>query len=156
MLGKLTRWLRLAGEDVVCVNDYSIPPEKEDQFLLEKAEKDTRILITRDTELYRMAVRKNLRTILLEEKENIAKQLAKISEYLGEDISINPEESRCPVCNGELEPLEKTEILEKVPETVLQKNEKFWKCKKCDKIYWPGGHWKKITETVKKYEKIKG
>ena len=59
MLGKLTRWLRLMGEDVKCVNDFSLPPGKEDDFLLKLSEEESRVLLTRDVDLYRRALKNN-------------------------------------------------------------------------------------------------
>lgn len=156
MLGKLTRWLRLAGENVICVNDYSLTPEEEDEFLLEKAENDSRVLLTRDKNLYRRALKNKLDSILIENEGDVAKQLSRISETIDGSIEINIGSSRCPVCNGELISIRKLSVPEKVPNGVLEDNDKFWKCEKCDKIYWPGTHWDKMEEIVKRFEKLKG
>lgn len=154
MLGKLTRWLRLAGQNVICVNDYDLQPEEEDEFLLDRAEKDSRILITRDKELHRRAFKRNLESILLEEEE-IPKQMFEVSKSLGKEIEIELDFSRCPVCNGEIEPVDKEEVEEDVPGPVLEENQRFWKCESCGKVYWPGSHWEKIEETAKKFQKLK-
>lgn len=154
MLGKLTRWLRLAGQDVVYINDLSIDG-KEDVALLKLASKNSRILITRDLDLHRRALKGNIDSILVEETGDIAKQMAKVSESIDEPIDIDIENSRCPVCNGELKLVEKSSIKD-IPDPVLENNEKFWKCKSCSKIYWAGSHWEKIVETAKRYENLKG
>lgn len=151
MLGKLTRWLRLAGEDVVCVNDFSVSSEGEDEFLLDLAERECRMLITRDVDLHRRALRNGLESILLEdEKEEVAQQMKKISEEIGKTFDISAETSRCPVCNGELKTVEKNKIKKDIPEGVLKNNDRFWKCQECGKVYWLGGHWEKIEETIEK------
>lgn len=155
MLGKLTRWLRLAGQNVICVNDFSLPPEEEDNFLLEKAEGESGVLITRDLNLHRRGLKKGIDTILLKDEGDVPKQLAKISKSVKGKIEINMGDSRCPVCNGELTQVDKSSIDDEVPETVLEKNERFWKCGDCGKIYWPGSHWKKIKKTIEKYEHLK-
>ncbi len=151
MLGKLTRWLRLAGQDVVCVNDFSVSSGKEDEVLLNLADEDSRILITRDVNLHRKALKNNLESVLLEnEKEGIAQQMEKISEKTGENFDISPKTSRCPECNGGLRVVKKPEIKNDVPQGVLKNNDKFWKCQKCSKVYWQGSHWEKIGETIEK------
>ncbi len=156
MLGKLTRWLRLAGEDVICVNDYSISPEEEDRFLLEKAEEDSRILLTRDKNLYKRALKDKLNSILIENESDVAKQLSKISESIDGSIEINIGRSRCPACNGQLSSIEKSSVPEKIPNSVLENNDSFWECEKCGKIYWPGTPWDKMTEVIEEFEKLRG
>lgn len=155
MLEKLSRWLRLGGKNVVCINDLITEEENEDEILLELAEKESRILITSDLELHRKALRKNLESILIEETEDIAKQLLKITKSIGEEIEFKAETSLCPVCNGDLNAVEKTTISDEVPKQVIKENDEFWKCKSCGKIYWTGGHWEKIGETADRYERMK-
>jgi len=54
MLGKLTRWLRMLGQDVT----YSA--QFEDEELIVTAKKEHRVLLTRDSELYQRAVAKGV------------------------------------------------------------------------------------------------
>ena len=54
MLGKLARWLRMMGHDVI----YSV--EFNDSELLELAKKEERVLLTRDLELYKRAIGKGI------------------------------------------------------------------------------------------------
>ncbi len=152
MLGKLTRWLRLAGQDVVCINDFTVSSGEEDEVLLELAASDSRVLITKDVELHQRALKNSLESILLREEGEVAHQMDEISEKVGKSFDISPKSSRCPVCNGELESVEKDSVKEDIHEKVLDNNEKFWKCEKCGKIYWLGGHWEKIGETMEKME----
>ena len=156
MLGKLTRWLRLAGEDVLSVNDYDVPSEEEDEFLLEKAAEEDRILITRDLDLHRRALRRGLRSVLVENEGKVPEQMIEVSDYVGEVFEIDMGESRCPVCNGNLAEADKRAVRGDVPDAVLKGNESFWKCGECGKVYWPGSHWENIADTIKKYDELKG
>ncbi|KXA94615.1 hypothetical protein AKJ65_03920 [candidate division MSBL1 archaeon SCGC-AAA259E19] len=156
MLGKLVRWLRLFGQDVTYIGDFSVDPKEEDDVLLNRAEKESRILITRDTDLHRRALRESIESVLIEETQDVAKQLVKVSKSIGEPIRGDIEDSRCSVCNGKLKVAEKTSISEEVPDPVLKENERFWKCVDCGKIYWVGGHWENMAETIKRYENLKG
>lgn len=124
--------------------------------MLDLAEKDSRILLTRDLDLHRRAIKNNIKSVLVEETEDMARQLLEISKSIDGDLEISLRNSRCPVCNGKLKPEDKSRISGEVPEAVIEKNEKFWRCGVCNKIYWPGSHWKKITETVERYEDLRG
>lgn len=156
MLGKLTRWLRLAGQDVVCINDLSADSQNQDEVLLNRAAEESRVLITRDVELHRRSLREGVKSILLEETDDVAKQLAEVSESVEGSINVDVENSRCSVCNGELISVEGSSIADEVPEPVLTNNDNFWRCKECGKIYWSGGHWENIDETIRRFEKLKG
>ncbi|MEM2890167.1 MAG: Mut7-C RNAse domain-containing protein [Candidatus Hadarchaeum sp.] len=153
MLGKLARWLRLAGHDVVYIGKLNLPSEKQDEEMLEIASKEKGILLTADVVLHKRATKSGLKSILIRETE-IAKQLVEISRRLGKRIEIVPENSRCPICNGPLTSVEKNEINNVVPEKVLIANDSFWRCTDCRKIYWKGKHWKNIIETMNQYENM--
>jgi len=62
MLGKLTRWLRMLGQDV----KYSV--QLGDDELLAMAKKEHRVLLTRDFELYQRAITEALTHITLKAK----------------------------------------------------------------------------------------
>ena len=62
------------------------------------------------------------------------------------DISVN--NTRCTLCNGELNHVEKNTIKNKIPYNVFQKTNDFWKCSSCKKIYWEGTHIKRLQSFV--------
>ncbi len=75
MLGKLTRWLRILGQDVV----YSV--EFNDSELLDLAKKEKRVLLTKDFELYKRAISKGLDSYYVEgktESEHLAGSRQKV------------------------------------------------------------------------------
>jgi uncharacterized protein with PIN domain len=147
MLGKLTRWLRLAGQDVVYVSELEIPAEEQDLYLLRRARRERRILLTRDVELYRRASKEGVRSLLIR-GSTLPSQLREISSECREKIEINPERSRCPVCNGRLERKRVGEVRDLLPSGVLRGRKAFWRCSKCGKIYWKGKHWENILKTA--------
>lgn len=153
MLGKLTRWLRIMGQDVVSVNDYDLGSGEEDDFLLDFANDEGRVLLTRDVDLHREALKRSIRSVLLEDEEmGPVEQVNLISKKLGQSFGIDSGDSRCPVCNGELENVSSGDVSDVVPEPVVEENEEFWKCLNCEKVYWRGGHWENIE---KKEEKLR-
>ncbi len=141
MLGKLSRWLRMLGQDV----EYS--SQLGDSQLLKTAKDENRILLTRDLELYQRAVSKNIDAFYLKgttESERLAELAARYHLHLTVDM----DESRCPKCNGKLERAPKESIVSEVEKNTFLYYEKFWKCPKCGQIYWQGAHWDKINGTL--------
>jgi uncharacterized protein with PIN domain len=154
MLGKLARWLRLGGYDVIYIGDLAVPPHEQDDTLLHIARSEGRVLLTCDIDLYRRAKRAGISGVFIQ-STNVVNQLVEVSRR-GKRIRIRPENSRCPICNGLLRRANKTKIGEKVPAAVLKKYSEFWECKSCGKIYWPGTHWQSILEMAQQYTKIIG
>ncbi|MGI0070010.1 MAG: Mut7-C RNAse domain-containing protein, partial [Nitrosopumilaceae archaeon] len=56
--------------------------------------------------------------------------------------------ARCVNCNGRLESVKKVGLENKVPTGVYERQEQFWICVDCQKIYWAGTHFKKLQEFV--------
>ncbi len=141
MLGKLTRWLRMLGHDVIYTGST------EDNELIQKAKKENRILLTRDVKLYQRAVAKGSEAVLLESPNQIA-NLAQVAKRFKFPLEINPDRSRCPKCNTNIKPIVKTEAEGKVPEKTLIHYDEFWQCPNCGQFYWHGAHWKEIEKTL--------
>ena len=150
MLGKLARWLRLAGHDVTYIGDLRTPANEQDDALLDRAKLERRVLLTCDLLLHRRAKRSGIRSALVESSD-VVKQLVEVSKRCGSKIEINPENSRCPMCNGLLEIAGRKEVRTKVPSTVARLHDKFWVCKSCGKTYWKGKHWETIIEMASHY-----
>ena len=47
---------------------------------------------------------------------------------------------RCPVCNGELAPVAKADILDRLEPKTRLYYEEFYQCVDCRRIYWEGSH----------------
>ncbi len=143
MLGKLARWLRMMGHDV----RYSI--NLEDSKLLSIAKEEQRVLLTRDFALYQRAIANNLETYYLEGSTE-AERLSELAARFNIQLNIDLEKSRCPKCNTKLLSAAKEEIEKKVEPKTLLYYDFFWKCVKCQAVYWQGGHWIKIRATLEK------
>ena len=146
MLGRLARWLRMMGYDT----KYDKGGEG-DADLLKRTEKSGRILLTRDTEI---AKRKSGATVLLVKSDQLDEQIKQvISEH-----NLAPEPERiltlCSACGGKLKRIEKGDVFGKVPDGVFARNEEFWQCPDCGKVYWKGSHYKKILEKIEKFRAI--
>ena len=62
MLGKLARWLRMLGHDVIYLVEF------DDSELLELAKKEERVLLTKDLDLYKRAIGRGLDSYYVEGK----------------------------------------------------------------------------------------
>jgi uncharacterized protein with PIN domain len=144
MLGRLAKWLRILGYDT------AYESQLDDNELVRRARAEGRWLLTRDHEL---AGRPGVHSLLIE-SEQLATQMAQVRSQLG------PAEggafSRCPVCNASLVATSTQEVRDRVPPYVLRSHSRFRRCPSCDRIYWPGSHWRRMREQLARFEEING
>jgi uncharacterized protein len=130
MLGKLAKWLRLAGLDVSYNNDI------DDDVLIDKALSEDRIILTRDRNIKK---RKIVKECLLIHSDHLEEQIRQFFET----YKINGTEKsfcRCIRCNTLLKDVNKHELPGKVPTYVFETNDSFKQCDSCHRIYWAGTH----------------
>ncbi len=142
MLGNIARKLRLMGYDSRYLADIG------DDELIKLAKNDKRIIISRDEDLIRKAIKIGVKSIFIKNKKEIEQFREIINKLNLKIIKINGDRSRCPKCNSQTEPINKKNIYKKIPDKVLEYNDKFWECKVCDKIFWEGTHIKNLQEFV--------
>lgn len=139
-LGKLARYLRLLGFNVMYSNQYS------DQDLIKISTNEKRIILTRDVNLLKNKVITHGYWI----RNTAPKQQLKEVMFRFDLRSKILPFIRCLECNGLLELIEKKEILQKIPSQVSKNFENFHKCRNCHKIYWKGSHYDKMAVFVEK------
>ena len=144
MLGSLAKWLRLCGFDTAFATQTTT-----DESLLKKAQKEQRVLITRDKQLIAQA-KKNLILVIEIKTIDLDVQLTTILKH----ISINPEDilSRCSECNTPLISVEKDTIKSHVPPKIFSEKNCFWRCPSCKKTYWKGTHYDAINKKIIKLQ----
>ncbi|MGD0450784.1 MAG: Mut7-C RNAse domain-containing protein [Candidatus Bathyarchaeia archaeon] len=152
MLGKLTRWLRMLGQDVLYYTELS------DSELLEVAKKENRVLLTKDLELYKRAITRGIDAFYIE-GETESDRLAELAPRYDLTLAVDMEKSHCPVCNTKLKVTPKEQLANELEKNTLTYYDKFWKCPNCGQVYWQGAHWKQITNTIneakEKQDKLK-
>lgn len=137
MLGRLARWLRLLGFDVL------YPETENDKELLKFA--DERIILTRDKELGKKE------NVFLIKSVRIDEQMKQVMNEL--KLEIKAPLSRCSVCNQVLVEADKKSVENLVPERIYTNHNTFWRCPDCDRIYWKGSHYDKIMKNVNSLSK---
>lgn len=144
MLGNIAKKLRIMGFD--CKYDSQI----DDEDLIKQANKENRIIISRDVNLIKQSSKFGIESIFLEKKEEFD-QLSEIFRKLSmKNIEVSGDKARCPKCNFKTESIEKKLISNKIPSGVKQKNEKYWICRNCDKIFWEGSHMIELKKLARK------
>ena len=141
MMGKLARWLRMLGQDVI----YSV--KFNDSELLELAKKEERVLLTKDFELYKRAIIRGLYAYYVEGKSE-SEHLAEVAKRYSLLLTIDMDKSHCPICNTKLTPTPKEKLQGELEKNTFTYYDKFWKCPNCRQIYWKGAHWKQINNTL--------
>ena len=144
MLGKLARWMRFMGLDVLYRRPF---PDNE---LIDIARNERRILITRDRKIIEDHKAGRLKDVLqvLEVTEDLPfDQLVDIIS----EFNLDPFEhafTRCAACNGILIERSKNEVAGRVPPFVYSKIEEYRECPGCGKIFWSGTHRAKIERIL--------
>jgi len=138
MLGKLARWMRVLGFDVLYLNPV------EDGELVEVARREERVLLTRDT---RLVQRRGMGEYLLITCNDPSAQLR---EVIG--VYPIPRErilSRCILCNQSLMPISRENARPWIPDYVYLAESKFGRCSRCQRIYWQGSHYRNMVRTCR-------
>ena len=137
-LGKLASHLRMLGFDALYRNDF------QDEELADIAESTGRVLLTRDRGLL---MRKQVSAgYCLRSLDPQQQTWAVIQRYDLVD-KIRPFR-RCMRCNGELEDVAKTEVLDQLMPLTRQFYEDFRRCTICGQVYWKGSHYQKMMQYI--------
>ncbi len=139
-LGGLAHMLRMLGFDTLYDNRY------DDDTIVELAERDARIVLTRDRELLkRRAVTHGCYVHALKSEA----QLHEIVERLDLAHSARPF-TLCLHCNLPLRRVDKTSVLDRLPPKVREYYEHFSTCDACGRVYWEGSHWRNMRSMLNK------
>ncbi len=140
MLKGLGRWLRIAGYDVVIAREGTT-----DQDLLDRAQREGRILLTCDRRLAGDDVQ--VMTLNTERLDDAAREL---TSRLGIDWLRAPF-TRCLLDNACLRPASDAELA-KVPKTARDGDGPITTCPVCGRIYWPGSHVRRMRARLARWQ----
>jgi uncharacterized protein with PIN domain len=139
MLGRLAKWLRVLGQDVI----YG--PHLSGYGLIRAARRENRLILTRDRGLKI----KQPPEFIFVESDHYEDQLRQVvrSCQIGSPDQLF---TRCLECNTRLQPIAKASIKEKVPPYVVSTQEKFSRCPDCGRVYWPATHQQRMIEELRR------
>lgn len=140
MLGKLAKWLKILGFDTVYFSKI------EDSELLALAQKEGRVLLSRDNGLIEKS--RDLKSLFIN-SEDWKKQVGQIlSAYdLWKDIRTY---SRCIECNVVLKELQKAQAKNLVTPFVYEHASSFALCPQCGRAFWKGTHHQDMESKIAK------
>jgi uncharacterized protein with PIN domain len=141
-LAKLARWLRLLGYDTLHYATIA------DARLAALAERDRRIVLTRDTTLARRFPA--IKVFQLEEEDPF-RQLAAVVRRFQLDTEAHTF-TRCMVCNGPLEDVDKECRTDAIPPKARSMCQRFARCTGCGRFYWDGTHYMRMKARLAELE----
>ena len=135
-LGKLAKYLRVMGFDTLYFNTI------DDNDLIELANKENRIILTRDRAFHE---REKAPTFYLKSINNLEQLQALQKQFCIKKYRLL---SRCIICNTLLKSIEKSEVEDNIPQKVKLYFLEFEICSICSRIYWHGDHYKRMMNTI--------
>jgi uncharacterized protein with PIN domain len=138
-LGKLARWLRILGQDVIYRNYFP------DEELIASAEQEGRVVLTRDSHL---EDKSGLVRVYLVQENYPYHQIREVVDRFHEDMILEPF-SRCADCNVVLKDIPKSKVAGKVPPFVFKTQNVFRTCPSCGRIFWSATHLKHIQTQLR-------
>jgi len=145
-MGRLAKWLRIAGYDTVFYNSANLDK------LIEIASKEGRMILTRNSGFIRKKKKileeKGITYLLLTD-DRVENQLKEVAANLKLNLKDNFF-TLCINCNKPLTNISKEDVAGKVPEFVYQNYNEFVQCTNCKKIFWGGTHRERMEEILKR------
>jgi hypothetical protein len=141
MLGRLARWLRLVGCDVLYGSNFS------GKGLFEAARREGRIVLTRDR---RILKDRSAPAHFFVESDRVRDQLRQTLAA----FRIDPYRrlfSRCVDCNAELVEATPAEVRpDEVPEFVYRTQTRYRRCPRCRHLYWYATHVQRVRQELER------
>ena len=139
MLGRLAKWLRIIGQDVIYGRHLS------GRGLVRAATQERRVMLTRDRRIRRW----NPDRCIFIRDDHFRGQLKQVVE----DCGLDPFEgllTRCVECNEPLQPMAKEQVEDTVPPYVFENQAVFSTCPGCRRVFWPATHQQLMVEELKR------
>jgi uncharacterized protein with PIN domain len=139
MLGKLAKWLRVLGYDVVYLK------RADEEEILEKLQ-EGRTLLTRNRRARSWHGKGRIFVVNDNDPQIQLREVLKGLRLPELDSALF---SRCLSCNYPLDQVRRDEVREEVPEYIYQTQEEFYRCGDCAKVYWHGSHAVRMRQQLK-------
>jgi hypothetical protein len=143
MLGSVARKLRIFGFDTLYI------AHAHDNEILKTGIEQGRVILTADKELFKRVVKAGARGVLVSGGSDVEDLVHILSKNGVTSVDLDGIGSRCSMCNGLLEEKEPDQVKDGVPDKVAACHSEFYKCTTCGKVYWEGGHLRRIRALAK-------
>lgn len=138
MLGSVARKLRIFGFDTLYI--AHAPDDK----ILKTGIEEGRVILTADKELFKRIAKAGAPGVLVSGTGDVNDIVHILSKNGVTSVNFDGIGSRCPMCNGLLEKMTPDEVKSGVPAKIAERHSEFYQCAGCCKVYWEGGHLKRI------------
>jgi uncharacterized protein len=143
-LGTLARRLRLLGLDAAYCS------QADDAWLAERAVRERRVLLSRDRGLLSRA--QVVHGMLPRSDDPDVQTLEVLERYRP---TLAPA-TRCPRCNGVLEPVDRAAVWDQLPPRTRAAIDRYARCTSCGHLYWPGSHHEALRPLVARAREVAG
>ena len=143
MLGGVARKLRIFGFDTLYI------AHAHDDEILKTGIEQGRVILTADKELFKRVVKTGVRGVLVSGAGDLEDLVHILSKNGITSVDLDGIGSRCSMCNGLLEQKESDQVKNGVPRKVAELHREFYQCTTCRKVYWEGGHLRRIRALVR-------
>jgi len=143
-LGRLTRYLRMIGFDVLYENNF------EDDEIVKISLEEKRAILTKDLGILKRS----------EVTHGYWVRSSKVKEQVVEIVKrfdlkkLIKEFTRCIECNTMLKSISKQEIIDELPPKVSKSQTEFSRCTSCKKLYWKGTHHQRMLSFIKSIKSV--
>ena len=138
-LGKLAKEMRVLGYDTLYYGG------KDFHQLIQLARQQERVILTRNARLTAKGVECN---IILITEDSPPLQLKELLKKGIVSLDGNALFSRCLLCNSVVDRIERQEVEGKVPDYIFHLHQEFYRCSRCQQIYWPGSHLERMKKKL--------
>jgi len=137
-LGTLARYLRMLGIDSTYKNDFT----KDEMINISINQKRT--ILSKDRNILK---RNEITHGYWIRNDDPVNQVKEVIERFHLQNFIK-EFTRCLECNSLLTAVNKSEIEGELPPKVKERQNEFYRCTGCNKIYWKGSHYEKMKKLI--------
>jgi uncharacterized protein len=138
MLGSVARKLRIFGFDTLYI------AHAHDDEILKIGIEQGRVILTADKELFKRVVKAGARGVLVNGGSDVEDLVHILAKNGVTSVDLGGVGSRCSMCNGLLEERRPEQVKGGVPDKVAARHSEFYQCTACGKVYWEGGHLRRI------------
>ncbi|MFO8143730.1 MAG: Mut7-C RNAse domain-containing protein [Dehalococcoidales bacterium] len=144
-VGKLARWLRMAGYDTLYFKGT------DDSEMVTQALEENRIILTGDSQITKrnLVTSGKIKAVLIK-YDQPERQMLQVIDALGVNPLFQPF-SICLECNEPLIGINKSKVQGRVPPYVYQNHETYMECPQCHRLFWKGTHWQAMIERLKSF-----
>jgi len=143
-LGKLARYLRMMGFDVLYANNF------DDEEIVKISLDKKRAILTKDLGIIK---RSEVTHGYWVRSSKVKEQVVEILKRF-DLIKLIKEFTRCIECNSILESIFKNEIIDDLPPKVSKSQTDFSRCPSCKKLYWKGTHHQRMLSFIKTIKNV--